>query len=339
MKALVVGFGSIGKRHARNLVDILGEEVSVFDIASLDFSSINRELASKINVIHDYQALKKSHFDVAIICTPNSTHLKYMEELGDKGTHLLIEKPISSSLDGVRDVLERIGSKGIINMVACNLRFHPAAVTIKKIMNGGDMGKLYFVHSEYGNYLPYQRTGVDYKKVYAADNREGGIILDAIHEINLLRWFVDEVIECDCWGYYTGSLDIAGYDLAFAILKFSSGVVTEMRVDCLQKSRRRFYEFVFEKGTILWESTGKSPEFCEVRLYNDNQKMWKIIYKDSGYDLNKMYVEELRYFIECVNKGEKTCNSGWEGLRDLEVALTFLQKASERSTSIHGIKP
>ncbi|MFQ5787390.1 MAG: Gfo/Idh/MocA family protein [Thermodesulfobacteriota bacterium] len=330
MRVLVTGFGSIGKRHTRNLVDILDGEIYVFDVKAFDASSFSGELSDKINFITDYKYLKELQFDAAIISSPNSTHLEYMKEFGARGTHIFVEKPISSSMDGVKEVLEHINRKDIVTMVACNMRFHPAAVTIKRTINEGSMGKLYFVHSEYGNYLPYQRKGVDYKTVYAANDKEGGIILDAIHEINLLRWLVGDIDGCDCLGFNSGALDITGRDLVFAFLKFANGTVGEIRIDYLQKAKRRFYEFVFDNGTIIWESTGKSPELCEVKLYHDDNKTWKTIYRNSEYDLNDMYVEELKYFIECVIHEKKTYNDVWEGLKDLEIALALKQKGLEK---------
>ncbi|HDZ61605.1 MAG TPA: Gfo/Idh/MocA family oxidoreductase [Nitrospirae bacterium] len=223
-------------------------------------------------------------------------------------------------------------------MVACNMRFHPAAGIVKQLVDKGDLGKLHFMHSEYGYYLPYQRPGVDYKKVYAAHDDEGGIILDAIHEINLMRWLSGEVIESDCWGHNSGSLEITGFDTAFLLLKFANNTMGEIRLDYLQKAKRRFYEYVFEKGTILWESSGKNPEYCEVKLYDDASKKWETIYKNSEYDVNEMFVKQQEYFLECVSEKKDTFNTAWDGYRDLEASLELKRKAKERGSKDIGTK-
>ena len=328
MKILVLGLGSIGKRHTKNLISITRDPIYVYDKEINAYDFIEKDDNGQIHVVTD-DDIKKGTFDAAIIATPNSTHADYLIELSKKTKALFVEKPIASSLNGIEDVLKKLDENGNTLMVGCNMRFHPGAIAVKKIIDEKQVGKLVFVHSEYGYYLPYQRPGVDYKKIYAASEEEGGIILDTIHEINLLRWFAGEINEYDCWGYHTGTLEISGYEMVFSRMKFEKGAIGEVRVDYLQKVRRKFYELVFEKGTILWEGTGKNPECCKVKLYNESDEKWTILYENSDYDLNQMYVDELQAFIECAKSNSKTENSGWEGYKDLQVAIGLKEKAKQ----------
>jgi len=329
LKALVLGFGSIGRRHASNLVLECDCDVSVFDVKSVDVSELPDELASRVNILDDLNSIGSGDFDFAVIATPNSCHLDNMKTMASNNINMFIEKPIASALVGLENIIEDIEEKNLLTMVACNMRFHPAAQRVKELIDSGSLGRIMVLSSEYGYYLPYQRPSVDYKTIYAASDDEGGIILDTIHEINLQRWFAGEVNSFECLGFKIGDLEISGYNYASANMLFEAGSIGEIHVDYLQKCKRRIYKIVFEGGTITWESVGKKPEICEVKVYRDVSACWESVFYSDSLDLNQVFIDEMKYFISCLNKQIPTFNDAREGIMDLKIALGLKEKADK----------
>ena len=120
MKILVVGYGSIGKRHVKNLSSLNQTQVSVCS-KNKETWKLEKKGIKTFTTIE--QALKEKH-DVAIICNETSLHIKTAIKLADNGYHIFLEKPISNSLKNIPALIKIIKRKKLITMVGCNMRFH-----------------------------------------------------------------------------------------------------------------------------------------------------------------------------------------------------------------------
>ena len=106
LKAIIIGGGSIGKRHSSNLND-LGITTRVVDID---------EITNIDNILQE-------GFDVGLVCSPNINHIEHCLKLAQNNIPIFCEKPFYSNLEGVEDLLSVINEKNLITMVGCNLRF------------------------------------------------------------------------------------------------------------------------------------------------------------------------------------------------------------------------
>jgi predicted dehydrogenase len=208
MKVVIVGLGSIGKRHTENLKG-LGCEVVTTDIKD--------EL--------------KFDVDCAFICTPTQSHIDIAIEYLKRDIPVFIEKPLTWSLSELVKIEPYINK---ICMVGCNLRFHPSIIKAKTI---AESKKVIFARAETGYYLPFWRQ-TDYKKSYSA-SEYGGIVLDAIHEPDYLYWlfgnFKHIKIVCD----KVSDLEIKKEDIAEIGIIFESGVSASVHMDYLMKNYHR----------------------------------------------------------------------------------------------------
>lgn len=208
MKVAVVGYGSIGKRHARNL------EKLKHTVIPLD---INHNLRFDV--------------DCVFICTPTQFHVKQAVEYIKKGIATFIEKPLTHSLDELLLIRQVASKSNAITMVACNNRFHPSIIKAKSI---ADTGKVIFARAESGYYLPFWRP-TDYKKSYSA-SEYGGIILDDIHSIDFLSYLFGNIkdikIVCD----KVSDLEIQKEDIAEMSIMFENGVAASVHCDYLLKN-------------------------------------------------------------------------------------------------------
>jgi predicted dehydrogenase len=308
-RILVIGFGSIGRRHFENLKTLGYKKVFVFDTDKKKVKSQKQKIKSL-----DKRTLE--NFDVAFICNPNSKHIETALKCAEAGLHIFIEKSLSYNLNGVTRLKFLCEKNKLINMVACNMRFHPAFQTIRKYIENGKLGRIHSISHKFGHFLPYWRPGTDYRKNYAAKKgMGGGIVLDDVHEFDLLFWLnnFSPVLKSFIIKSNSGVLEIETEDQAKAIFKFKSGVLGSVSCDYLSKKYVRRCFIVGERGNLNWE-------WNENIVWLENEKGRKKILSTKNYDFNRMYIEEIKYFMESVAKKRETFNN----VKTAESVLKYL---------------
>ena len=309
-KIIIIGAGSIGRRHATNLAT-LGTDVSVFDV--------NQELLNTVctennwEPVHDLDfALDQNQYDAAIICTPTHLHIPYAQKAVDAGLRIFVEKPLSHTMVGVENLIATIKRKGLIGMAGFNLRFEPGLQYIKQRL---DPARVAFAHVESGSYLPGWRPGTDYTKGYSANkSMGGGIILDDVHEIDYACWlfgYPESVLST--FGTF-GGLDIDVEDVADMHLHYPDKIVT-IHSDYLQRRYTRNCKICFRDGySMEWVFGDHVTEYTET---GENTYSYGDRFKP-----NYMYFEEMHYFLACMENGTSPDSSLENAAHILKIALT-----------------
>ena len=134
------------------------------------------------------------HGRQVVITTPTASHLSLALEAAEHGCHLFIEKPLAHAWQGVDRLVDLVEHGRLVTLVGCNLRFHPGLRAVKNLLAEKAVGRVIAVRAEVGQYLPDWHPEEDYRKNYSARRAlGGGIVLDAIHEIDYVRWLLGEV--------------------------------------------------------------------------------------------------------------------------------------------------
>jgi predicted dehydrogenase len=298
-KIIIIGFGSIGKRHCQNLFSLGYRNVTVFDPVKKTFNNFN-----SINRLNKINVETARDFKIAFICSPNNLHIKHALICAQAGCHLFIEKPLSHNLKKIKELKKICEEKKIINMVACNLRFHPCAKFAKKYIDGNKLGKVYGISHEFGYFLPYWRPGHDYRKNYAKKKSTGGgIILDDIHEFDLLSWLnsFEKILEAKFIFDKVSNLEIETEDMCLASFKFANKVIGSVRCDYLQQNESRNFKVIGEKGNL---EVDLIAEAVYLKNKSKNQKLLQINRKNDNDD----FINEVKYFFAAISKKQKTFN-------------------------------
>lgn len=321
---LVVGCGSIGHRHTRNLRGLGVNEIIAYDAIPARSERLANEQGVK--TVRDLSELKTVY--AAFICAPPSFHVTTALTALELGAHLFIEKPISDTLDGVDRLLERAESLKRSIMVGFNLRFHPCLQHIKAQLEEGVIGRALGMRIQFGQYLPDWHPWEDYRKGYSA-NRElgGGVILDRVHELDYARWFLGEVCEVTCVAGKLSQLEIDTEDFAEVLLKFASGAVAEIHLDYIQRPYASSCQIIGEGGTILWDYGAR-----HVRCFSAPTGTWQEWPEPRGFDINQTYADEVRTFLEVLEGQCIPPVDGHEGRRISQLALAAKQSAAEGRT-------
>ena len=335
---LVIGYGSIGRRHVFNLLNHTNFKIIIFSqrtsIIRNDFKKISKQML--VNRLEISNSLEKSlllHPKIAFISNETSKHISVGIKLARKGIDIFIEKPLSNSSNDIKQFEKIIINKKLISMVGCNFRFFPPFKEIKKLLNKKITGKIYSIQLENSSYLPDWHPYENYEKSYAAKkNLGGGVTLTQIHELDYLCWFFGLPIEVTTIMDKISSLKINVDDISESILKFANSSIAKIHLDFIQKPSYKSCKIIGSKGIISWNSDEN-----EIKFFNSKKQKWnkhKILnnYKLSSKKINQMYVDELIYFLNCVKKRNQPMNNISEARAILNVALSMKKSSNLKKT-------
>ena len=310
---LIVGLGSIGRRHLKVLRDVLPRAAAV--VLRRPGRDLDSEPGADIQLVYDVDAALDIGVDAAIIASPAHLHLETALALADAGVHLLVEKPLSNKTDGVSDLLSLCRAKGTVLQVGYCLRFDPSLAAMKDAIDAGRIGRPLSLRAEVGQYLPDWRPGTDYREgVSARAALGGGVLLELSHEIDYAGWIAGEVVSVQALLDRVSDLDIDVEDLAELSLEFAGGMRGSLYLDFLQRSPVRTCKVIGTRGTVVWDGIAH-----EARLYDAGTGQWETVFPGGGITVDGILAAQSRHFIECVRGRSEPLVSGEDGLRALKV--------------------
>lgn len=224
MKVLLIGFGSIGRRHFDVLK--LFPQVSEIDIVTKqDVENIKtfKKLAD-VSQINDY-----GYF---LIASETNKHFEQVCWLNAqvKDKKIFCEKPLFEKQYPLKNIENTI-------FVGYVLRFHPLLQKLKLLINGH---KLLNINVSCGSYLPNWRANIDYQKSYSAHKSQGGgVLLDLSHELDCVNWIAGEMGDIKSSQSKVSDLEIDSDDLVSLIAKTKKGTVVNLSIDYFSKLAHR----------------------------------------------------------------------------------------------------
>lgn len=223
---LIVGFGSIGRRHAEVLstlgcsVGVVSRRTSIYGCPWPAWTDLKSAI----------ECLSPSYI---VIATETARHHGDLLDLADSGFkgRVLVEKPLFGSPRALPDLpVAEI-------RVGYNLRFHPAIQALKEAL-AGELALS--VEASVGQYLPDWRPGTDYRTSYSAKRAEGGGVLrDLSHEIDLLIWLFGQPAAVVAMGGRVSDLAIDSDDAWSVLIRQSGSAMTVLHLDYLHRPGRR----------------------------------------------------------------------------------------------------
>ncbi|MFN8384126.1 MAG: Gfo/Idh/MocA family oxidoreductase [Anaerolineales bacterium] len=316
MKYLIAGLGSVGRRHMRNLIALGEKDIVLYRTRKATMS--DDELAGYPVEADLREALKKHKPDAVIVANPTSLHLETAVPAAEAGCHILLEKPISGSTEGLNQLEAAVKKSGSKVLVAFQFRFHPGLMRAKHLISSGEIGRIISAHVHFGEYLPAWHPWEDYRQGYAArSDLGGGVVLTQCHSLDYLPWLVGKVKSV--WGF-TGTLsdlEVDVEDTAEIGLRFESGALGNLHLDFNQQPPAHRFEIIGTKGTIKWDlSDGAtriyraSAESLAISTGRDIKAggEWESYPLPDGWERNVMFLDQMRHFVEVVKgNAEPTC--------------------------------
>ena len=289
MKVLVVGTGSIGRRHTANL-QALGADVSTYSYGGIRLKGVKS--------VMDLDLALQSDFDAVVVANNTNEHMDVSMKAALKGKHLFIEKPLATNLKGSEFLYEIAQRMGLVVEVGFMLRTHPNLIWIKQALADGVLGDLMYIYAAVGQWLPDWRPNSDYRTSYSAYRaRGGGVIYDLIHELDLVYWLAGEVSEVSAMSRYVKSLAIETEAIAQIGLRFKTGVLAQVHLDYVRPGYGRKLEIVGSNGVLSWDYLTNKVFFTRGA---DPEEIVHSV--EEGYERNIMFKTHMGLFLDRINK-------------------------------------
>lgn len=284
MKVIIIGLGSIAKKHISALRKI-NSEIKFFALRS----NKNAEEYEDVINLFNLKKLSEYQFDFCIISSPTANHAKDIELLISFNIPLFIEKPLFNTINN-QSLIEEIKSKNIKTYVACNLRFLDCINFVKEeFIDNSDL-IINEVNSYCGSYLPDWRPNVDFRKTYSAnENMGGGVHIDLIHEIDYLYWFFGSPIKVNKIFKRNSSLNISAFDYANYSLEYKN-FTSSVILNYYRRDAKRYVEILFNEYTIYVDLLTNSVYKNGDLIFSSKQK------------IEDTYKPQLEYFISNISK-------------------------------------
>ena len=329
MKTLIIGLGGIGQRHVRNLRTILGDSAEILawrvrrlshivtpNLQSDQSRDIEREYG--IRVFETLDSALAQQPQAAFICNPSSMHVLPALASVRAGCDLFIEKPVSHNLDGLAELKQAAEENHRVVMVGYQLRFHPCFLALQRIVREASLGRLLAVRATVGEYLPGWHPYEDYRLMYASRaDLGGGVIVTQIHELDYLYALFGVPRRVFSLSGHWSDLEIDVEDTASTLMQFQFAgrpLPVHLQQDYLQRPPVRTCEVIGDRGKAIMNL----PSLSVTRYGPDGtvaeSAQWQ------SFDRNQLFLDELRHFLDAIEKRSKPVVDLDDGIWSLRMA-------------------
>ncbi len=304
----VIGVGVMGSNHARVLSDM--PAVTLVGVADPDPKQ-REKVASALGcaTFSDFEALIGQGVDAVTIAAPTHLHRDIALECARRGIHMLVEKPVASTIEEGNAIVAAARRAGVTLMAGHVERFNPAVQSLKKAIKDQDI--LSIAITRVGPFPP-RMSNV-------------GVVIDlAVHDIDLIRWFTDsEIIEIQP---QTSSAVAEREDIALLQFRTASGVLAHINTNWLTPFKARNIHIATRDKYLIADLLTLQVTECFG------------FQPDGSYSMRHLsvgYAEPLRAelaaFIKSVRSGETPAVTGEEGVASLEIAIRCLNSRTNHS--------
>jgi predicted dehydrogenase len=321
-KMLIVGCGSIGRRH---LVSFRNAGAPF--IAGADPRAERLEQAAKQGGLDakyaDYKAALSEHkFDAVVLASPTSMHVEMAVQAAEAGCHLFIEKPVSHNLEHLNRLESVCREKRLSVLVAYCHRFLPSVKKVKELIDSGRIGRIYAATMNWGSFLPSWHPWEDYRSFYMAKKAlGGGALLDESHGIDLLRYLLGNIDWVSGDVGTISELEIDSDDWASLLFRTQDGIHGKAHFDLLRQDAQVKLEIIGQRGSITWDRIDH-----RVTVFDASTKSYEV-FPYTAADVLSMYATEAEHFISCVRNKTKPEIDLQDGIRTLQVVMGVFESA------------
>ena len=305
MNILIVGLGSIGKKHL-SVIYTLYPMANIFALRS------KRKSIKYENVINIYSIDElEINIDFVIISTPTYLHENDIIKFSKLGCPLFIEKPVLHNLKNIDSINNILFSNNIKTYVACNMRFHPGIIHLKNFIDN-NKSKINEVNVYFGSYMPNWRNGIDFRENYSShEDMGGGVHLDLIHELDYCIWIFGFPKSIKSVFRKVSSLEINSVDYTNYIL-FYDDFNLNIKLNYYRIDTKREIEILTNDTTLIYD-------LIHNNVFDNKSK--QILYHED-FTMMDTYNNQMKYFLENINNNQQTImNNFEESIKILKIAL------------------
>ena len=313
---LIVGAGSVGKRHARNLND-LGCVVSCVDPRRDRLDEVSKEgvrLKSVFTSLEEAFAAEDT-LDGVVVGSPTSFHAEQSVAALQKGKPVLLEKPVSPDLASGLKLRSAVHDTNIPLLLGYTWRWWPPLLRAKDLIAQQAVGQLRHIKFTMAAHLADWHPWERYQDFFMASKTlGGGALLDESHWLDLMLWFFGLPEKLFAKIERISDLEIETDDNVDILVYYPNDMRVSLHLDLYARPHEKTIQFVGEKGTLIWEPN-------RIKIGKEMDPHWDI--QEFDYDRNEMFIEVAKEFLNVLSgKSVETCaiDDGIRVLRLIEAA-------------------
>jgi len=323
VSVLVIGAGSIGERHARCFLKTGRADVRICE----SLPERCREVADRCG-IPGFTSLSDALRDppsAAVIATPAQTHIPLALQLAAHGVHLLIEKPLSTSLDGLDELSRLVQERQCGCQVAYVYRSHPAMRAMREAIQSGCIGRPVQLVAVSGQHFPLYRPA--YREIYYRDRATGGgAVQDALtHVMNAAEWLTSPVTDLVADADHLVLEGVEVEDTVHVLARHQGGLLASYSLNQHQPPNEMSLTITGDRGTARFEM-----QTCRWRLMTEPGGDWQD-FPFGPLERDELFVAQAAAFLDFVENGAPGRCSLADAAQTLRVNLAILQSVTSRA--------
>lgn len=291
---LVIGSGSVGKRHARNL-SALGCRISCVDPREDRRAEMGQEVELVGSFASEGEALAAGSYDGVVIGSPPHVHVAQTTAALEAGCPVLLEKPVSPDLEGATRLAEVAGRASVPLLMGYTWRWWPPLGEVRRLLADGAVGPIRHVQFHMSAHLADWHPWERYQDFFMANREQGGgALLDESHWVDLMLWLFGMPGEVSGRIEKISDLDISSDDNVDLLFAYPGGARVTMHLDLYGRPHEKFIRFVGADGTILW-----SADPNQIGIGRSMTQDWDV----TAYDCerNDMFVGVAKEFLAVLD--------------------------------------
>ena len=298
---LIVGVGSIGHRHLRCFQQTGRVHASICD----SNSELLNQLADQYDVqdkFTDLTSAMASRPEIVVISTPAHLHIPMATTAVEAGSHVLVEKPLSTSIDGVDELVERAATRGVTVGVAYVMRHHPLLQQLKQVIDTRRFGQPLQVTVNSGQHFPFYRPA--YREIYYTSHETGGgAIQDAItHMVNALQWLLGSTTALVCDAAHLSLPDVDVEDTVHVLIRHGE-ILGNLSLNQFQLPNETSLTINFEQATVRCDLHSGTWQYC-----TQPEGDW-LPGGESLLERDELFIAQANAFLDAVEQGASpACN-------------------------------
>lgn len=327
MKILIVGLGSIGRRHLKNLAALGVRQLAAVTQGRCPLPSEDLPIFLPLENLE--QGLNWGA-DAVFVCNPTAHHLETAMAAASAGCHLFLEKPVSHKLDGLAALNDLVAQQNLCVQVGFQFRYHVVLQQIQALVTNGYLGRIISAHAHWGEFLPGWHPWEDYRQSYSArEDLGGGVVLTLCHPFDYLRWMLGEITSVQAIGGHLSQLETNTEDTALVSLRFENGAIGSVYLDYISQPAKHSLQIIGEKGRIEWDA-----DMGAAKIYTEGGRSVEAISPGNFFERNAMFRSEVADFLHCLRHEEQPACTLEDGIRALEIALAAKKSLEKTALEI-----
>jgi predicted dehydrogenase len=326
----VVGLGYWGPNLARNFLAIPGCEVKWLCDASEQARAKVAQTIPDARLSDDIdELLQDGELDAVVLATPVPSHAELATRALQAGKHCFVEKPLATNVEDAQRAVTAAEQAGKTLMVGHLLEYHPAVAQLKDLVDGGELGELYYL---YGNRVNLGKLRADENALWSLGAHDVSVVLHLIDE---------DPVECTAHGrsYVREGVE----DVVFCYLRFPSGVVAHLHLSWLDPHKERRLTVVGSRRMATFDDMRLEGKLTVWdKGFDEDSRSWGEYVARSGESFSPRIanVEPLRveceHFVQCLSTGAQPKSDGKSGLRVVGVLEALQSSLSALDSAIGG---